>query len=85
MIDNIWTVASWSKLEWLRNLSAISLFLVCAGEILSYVLREWNRKTKLVDLPVLNLRGRDYAEAENSYIGNMVQWMKLGREKVSRQ
>lgn len=83
MLENLQTVATWSKFEWLRNLTAVGIFFVCAVEILSYVVREWTRKTKLVDLPVLNLRGNKYAEAEKSYIGNMVEWMKLGREKVS--
>jgi hypothetical protein len=84
MLENLQTVATWSKFEWLRNITAVGLFLVCAAEILSYVIRERTRKTKLVDLPVLNLRGHDYAEAESSYIGNMVEWMKLGREKVRK-
>lgn len=84
MLENVSAVAGWSKLEFLRNLTAAGLFLFCTAEILSYAIREWTRKTKLVDLPVLNLRGRDYAEAENSYIANMAEWMKLGREKVRR-
>lgn len=82
MLENFQAVTNWSQFETLRNVSVVGVILICAAEVFSYANREWMRKTKLVDLPVLNLRGRDYVEAENSYIANMVHWMRLGREKV---
>lgn len=84
MLEKFQAVINWSQLEVLRNVSVVALVLICATGLFSYAHRQWMRKTKLVDLPVLNLQGRNYAEAENSYIANMVYWMRLGRERVRR-
>lgn len=84
MLEIFRAMTNCAQMEVLRNVSVVGLVLICATGLFSYAHREWMRKTKLVDLPVLNLQGRNYVEAENSYIANMVHWMRLGRERVRR-
>ena len=65
-----------------KKIAVLAIVLPFVLEFISYVTCEWRRKTRLVDLPVLNLENGNYKAAEQSYITDMKKRLQIGREKV---